>query len=104
MKDAILFPCSFFSMKEVDECYQKEYEAALAVNGFDIIFYNYDDFVSEGILRLNHVLEEPMNAIYRGWMLKPEQYKNFYEKLQQKNINLITSPGQYSYYHDFSNS
>lgn len=104
MKDAILFPCSFFSMKEVDECYQKEYEAALAVNGFDIIFYNYDDFVSEGILRLNHVPEEPMNAIYRGWMLKPEQYKDFYEKLQQKNINLITSPGQYSYYHDFSNS
>lgn len=104
MKDAILFPCSFFSMKEVDECYQKEYEAALAVEGFDIIFYNYDEFVSEGILRLNRVPEEPMNVIYRGWMLKPEQYKDFYEKLKLKNINLITLPGQYSYYHDFSNS
>lgn len=104
MKDAILFPCDFFSIHQVDECYQKEYEAALAVNGFEIFFYNYDTFVSEGSLILDHGTSEPFNVVYRGWMLKPEQYNVFYKKLKEKNLNLITTPRNYSYYHDFSNS
>ena len=58
--------------------------------------------INKGIIHLNETPEEPMNVIYRGWMFMPEQYKDFYQKLQVSKINLVIAPSQYSYFMDFS--
>jgi hypothetical protein len=39
----------------------------------------------------------------RGWMMKPGQYKLFYEELHSYNICLITKPDEYTLMHVFPN-
>ena len=39
----------------------------------------------------------------RGWMMKPEQYTTFYEKLYSHNIRLVTTPEEYNLMHIFPN-
>ena len=38
-------------------------------------------------------------TIYRGWMMRPELYRTFYDKLMAKGITLINSPAEYEKYH-----
>ena len=38
-------------------------------------------------------------TIYRGWMMKPEMYSDFYKLLEQKGIYLINTPEEYERYH-----
>lgn len=103
MIDAILFPCEMFSIKQVDSCFQKEFDAATKNGNFEIIFYDYEKFAESGNLCLNKKVENPIYAMLRGWMLNDNQYRDFYEKLISKNIRLITSPEQYCKMHLFPN-
>ncbi|GGD89976.1 hypothetical protein GCM10010911_55800 [Paenibacillus nasutitermitis] len=45
--------------------------------------------------------ETPERFIYRGWMLKPNDYEKLYYALQQKNAVLINSPTEYRNGHYF---
>lgn len=101
MKKAILFPSDFFSIREVDPCYQKEYEAAVNNGDFQIFFYDYEEFIRDGSLKLNRVPEERTLTILRGWMLKDNVYEDFYNRLLKRNIELITTPEQYANMHLF---
>lgn len=103
MIDTILFPSSYFSAKEVDEDLQSEYNAVKETGLFDIIIFGYDKWFSQNKLILNHVPDSPCNAVMRGWMMKPEQYTLFYEKLYSHNIRLITTPEEYTLMHIFPN-
>ena len=103
MIDKILFPSSYFSIKEVDEDLKKEYEAAKATGLFDVILFGYDKWFNEGKLVLNRTPDSPCNAVMRGWMMKPEQYAVFYEKLYSHNIRLVTTPEEYTLMHIFPN-
>ena len=38
-------------------------------------------------------------TIYRGWMMPPHMYENFYNLLLEKEIQLINSPKEYVKYH-----
>lgn len=38
-------------------------------------------------------------TIYRGWMMKPEEYAFFYKELGKKGIELVTTPETYCHYH-----
>lgn len=38
-------------------------------------------------------------TIYRGWMMKPEMYSNFYTLLEQRDIYLINTSEEYERYH-----
>ena len=42
-------------------------------------------------------------AVYRGWMMKPEQYERFYEELRRNGIELVTTPREYALMHVFPN-
>lgn len=42
---------------------------------------------------------EPSLALYRGWMLRPEQYRCLYEALAKRNIDLINDPAAYRHAH-----
>lgn len=103
MVNLILFPASFFSIKKVDEDLQKEYDAVIKTGLFDVILFGYDKWINEGVLTLNKKPEKMQKAIMRGWMMKPEIYKKFYDNLLLNNIELITTPKEYEQMHVFPN-
>jgi len=103
MIKAILFPCEIFSIREIDSCYQNEYDAVIQNGDFEVVFYDYEEFVREGSLRLSRRFEEKTQTILRGWMLNDKQYNAFYEQLLERNIELITTPDQYASMHLFPN-
>jgi len=103
MVDLLLFPSSFFSVKRVDEDLQMEYEAAKATGLYDVILYGYDKWVNEGLLTLSETPSVKRKAIMRGWMLKPEQYRNLFITLIDNNIELTTTPDEYERMHIFPN-
>ncbi len=98
----ILFPSDFFKIKQIDVDYSEEYNTSKQLN-FEPILFNYDEFINDKKLKLYpHELSEGL-CIYRGWMLKPEQYLELYNQLKQKNIILINSPTEYNKFHLFPN-
>lgn len=103
MVDLVLFPSSYFSIKQVDEDLQKEYDAVKETGFFDIVLFGYDKWMNEGILVLNEKPSVMRKAIMRGWMMKPECYEKFYDMLIANNIQLITSPADYRQMHIFPN-
>ncbi len=104
MVDLILFPSSFFSTKKVDEDLQKEYDAVSSTGLYDTILFGYDKWFNEDKLVLSETPAAMRKAIMRGWMMKPGQYKQFYDKLLANNIELITAPGEYEQMHIFPNA
>ncbi len=80
---------------QVDEDYRDEYQTA-GLN-YPCGLFSYEDLL-EGKLSL-YGEEISGLTIYRGWMMKPEMYKTFYEKLEEQGIILINTPEQYERYH-----
>lgn len=103
MLDIILFPSSYFDRKKVDEDLQSEWDAVEHTGLYKTIIFGYEKWFQEGKLILSEKPETVMNAAYRGWMMKPEQYKRFYEELLVNHIKLITSPEEYQLFHVFPN-
>ena len=101
MINTLLFPSSYFSIRNVDEDLKAEYDAATETGLFDIILFSYDKWFNEGKLVLEHPVSESCTAIYRGWMMKPEIYAEFYGQLSEKGITLITDPSEYEHFHIF---
>lgn len=79
--DFILFPSSFFDITKVDEDMRKEYDAALATGLFELALFGYDKWFNEDKLVVRNAPEEENLAVYRGWMMKPDQYERFYHLL-----------------------
>jgi len=98
---AILFPSDFFNKKEVDEDLKMEYQAAIATGLYDVILFSYDDWFSNGVIKLDHKPEEMTYTIYRGWMMTPEKYEIFTYHLRNNNISLITDWWEYKHLHLF---
>ncbi len=103
MINLILYPSSYFDVNKVDEDLKTEYEAAKETGLFETVLFGYDRFIQEGKLTLSRPIKENTKAIYRGWMMKPEQYRAFYEGLKALNIELITPPSAYEKMHVFPN-
>ncbi len=99
----IIFPSSYFSDSKPDEELSAEYNAALETGLFDAVIFSYDKWFTDGILKLNKHPDKPIPDIYRGWMMKPEQYRRFYNELKKHNIRLITPPESYELFHIFPN-
>lgn len=99
----ILFPSDFFDIEKVDPDLQKEYDAIVATGKYDVAIFGYDKWFNEGNLIVKSAPKEETLAIYRGWMMKPEQYDAFYTHLLDKNIRLITEPENYRLMHIFPN-
>ena len=99
----ILFPSDYFDINKIDESFKNEYEAVLSNGNFEILLFSYDEWIAEGKLKLNYKVDTMTDTIYRGWMMKPEIYKDFYCELQKKNIQLMTAPNEYEKFHYFPN-
>ncbi|SCY76857.1 hypothetical protein SAMN02910292_02846 [Lachnospiraceae bacterium XBB2008] len=81
--------------RTVDEDYEEEYECAKVRSGCAL--FSYED-MEEGKLSL-YGDEISGLTIYRGWMMKPEMYRKFYELVAERGIILINSPDEYERYH-----
>ena len=77
MVDLVLFPSSYFSTLKVDEDLQAEYDAVNATGLFNILLFGYDQWFNKDTLLIRHAPLEEKNAVYRGWMMKPEKYEGF---------------------------
>ena len=103
MVDMILFPSGYYSISKVDEDLQQEYDAVLATGLFEVALFSYDKWFDEGKLVIKDAPNEEHLAVYRGWMMKPDQYERFYNELLVRNIRLVTEPEQYRLMHIFPN-
>lgn len=124
MVDMILFPSDFYSVEKVDPDLQKEYEATLDTGLYNVVLFGYDQWFQEERLVLSEiqvgqarrVVQEALGteaqgmptkglhrAVYRGWMMKPEQYERFYEELRRNGIELVDKPEEYMLMHVFPN-
>ena len=101
MVNTIVFPSSFFDTRRVDEDLQQEYDAVVETGLFDVIIFGYEKWFDEGKLVLANAPSEEVMAVYRGWMMKPEQYETFYSQLQERGICLVTDPEAYTTMHVF---
>lgn len=70
---------------------------------YDTIFFEYNKWFIEDKLVLSETPATMRKAIMRGWMMKPSQYNQFYEKLLANNIELIVNPSEYEQMHIFPN-
>lgn len=103
MGNAILFPSSFFDARKVDEDLQAEYDAVRNTGLFDVILFGYEKWFHQGKLVLTGELTEPVKAVYRGWMMKPDVYGRFFHQLAERGIGLVTKPEAYAAMHVFPN-
>ena len=101
MLTTVLFPSSFEDVGRIDEDFVQEYEAVQENGQLHPILFGYDAWFNEKKLRLLEKPETDINAIYRGWMMLPNQYKAFFEQLQEKHIHLLTTPEMYERMHLF---
>ena len=99
----ILFPSSASDINHVDEEFAQEYAAALETGLFQVILFSADDWFQHGELPLSETPRNEVSAVCRGWMMKPEQYRDFYIRLLEKNISLITDPDMYTLMNVFPN-
>ncbi len=103
MVRTLLFPSSFFDVHKVDEDLQAEYDAVQNTGLFDVVLFGYEKWFHHGELVLTREPAEPVNAVYRGWMMKPDLYERFYHQLAERGIVLITAPEAYAAMHVFPN-
>lgn len=104
MIHSILFPSDYFNKAIADEELKAEYEAARYCGRYSgVILFSYEDWFHGNVLKLDWTPTEPIDVVYRGWMMLPEQYEKFYYALKDKNINLVTTPEEYSLFHVFPN-
>lgn len=96
----ILFPSSYINAGRVDEAFEREYEAAREA-GLEAALFHQCLWDEKRQIRLD--CEVPGRALYRGWMMKPEEYRAFYDGLSACGLNLLTTPGQYETMHIFPN-
>ena len=80
---------------KVDEDYETEYN--IAKREHSCALFSYED-LEAGQLSL-YGDEISGLTIYRGWMMKPDMYRLFYQKLEEKGIILINSPEEYDRCH-----
>ncbi len=104
MVDLIIFPNSFFEKRKPDEDFQNEYNSVLSSGLFKIMLFDYYEWFDNNTLKIINPTSEKHNAVYRGWMMKPEKYSDFYNALSDFGIKLLTTPEQYSLFHLFPNA
>lgn len=103
MIDAILYPSDFFNCKCVDQQYKDEMDSCKK-HGISCLIFNQDAWFSDYKIVLNTSIDKPIKALYRGFMMNPEEYRTFYKKLKEQNIQLIITSSMYELFHCFPNA
>jgi hypothetical protein len=102
----IIYCDSVFDNKAIEPDYENEKESAIKA-GFTFSLISFEELTGNNIskaLKFVKKTELKEYAIYRGWMLTPNQYKELYDALLLKNIQLINTPSEYEHCHYLPNS
>ncbi|PTX62853.1 hypothetical protein C8N46_102253 [Kordia periserrulae] len=102
----IIFCDSVFDNNKIEPDYEIEKTAALEA-GFEFSLISFEELIAGNIsVSLRYVKTSDVKefAIYRGWMLTPNQYATLYKGLLAKNIQLINSVQEYTHCHYLPNS
>lgn len=102
-KMTLLLPGSFMNYREIEEDMREEYLAAIETGLFQTVLFNYDEWLAGDCLRIRSdgMISNPV--VYRGWMLKPNEYEKLFSDLETQGIQLLTSPEEYQNLHLFPN-
>lgn len=98
----MVFCCDPMNRRAVDHDYQDEFQAAEQA-GFDTALISFEELTCSGnaaqaVARVP-AQERDSPALYRGWMLTPDQYAGLYASLAQRGVRLLTSPDAYRHTH-----
>ena len=99
----ILFPNEPFNRKQVDSAFMEEFQIAM-ISGIKTYFFDHEELIDNDKFITDMPRDEKCALIYRGWMLKPEQYSKLYHKILERTngyVTLINSPAQYENLHCF---
>lgn len=96
-----LFPSDLLNDKQVDESFALEY-AALQASSHQCHLLNADEWESGYCKITRKLLNQPI-LIYRGWMMKPNEYQQLNEDIQRLEGKLLTSPQHYELCHHLPN-
>ena len=87
----ILFPLDY-SGTGIDKSFTDEYNAAIE-NDILVIFFDQKLWDTQKQVKIDSSIPKiDDTVIYRGWMMKPEEYRVFYQLLSEKSIHLLTIP------------
>jgi ATP-grasp domain, R2K clade family 3 len=97
----LLVPADVLRARRVDHHFAAEADAARAA-GMDVALVDHDALSRPGDAddAVRRVPAGDEAAIYRGWMLRSEQYTAFAEALRRRNVTLRTNPEQYRQAHE----
>ena len=90
---AFLFCRDYFDHARPDADFAAEHNCVAERGGLALLF-DFDAFLASGRLAVQ-AAEQPRTLLYRGWMLRAEQYDELYRALRAKGYTLINSPAQY---------
>lgn len=97
----IIYCDSVFDNRVIEPDYEGEKKSAVKA-GFNFSLISFEELIDGNIgtaLRFIKQSESKELGIYRGWMLTPNQYRNLYDGLLEKNVELINSPAEYKHCH-----
>src|SRR5689334_20085393 len=98
----IIFCADPLNRRQVDPAYQAE-AAAVQGLGFEYHLVSYEALVDERdparAIRSVPEAAAPTVALYRGWMLRPEQYRQLFSALAARGLTLINDPEAYALCH-----
>lgn len=85
--------------RQVDSLYDAEYAAVQEV-GIQVDLISFESLVYERdadwAVRRVHAADEATLGVYRGWMLRPEQYSALYAALEARGVQLINGRDAYT--------
>ena len=91
----VVFCNNPLQQKKVDDEYLEEHETVRGKT--QTILFSYEDLLENRLSLFGSNFEGL--AVYRGWMLRPEQYEFLFDELKKQGIILINSPEEYERYH-----
>ena len=92
--------------RQIDPEYNKELRTVHDLQ-LEYLLFDFDRFVEGNIKQAFKYIDKQhseQRAIYRGWMMTPEQYEKFFIELLKRNIVLINSPFEYERTHCLYNA
>ena len=98
----VLFPSSYLNKNYVDDEFSHEFNAAKEAK-IDTLLFNQELWDKKRELELIGEQNSDGVTIYRGWMMKPEVYKLFYNLCNSSGLTLLNSPEEYNNCHLFKN-
>lgn len=90
----IIFPSRQFEISEIDPQWVNEYNLAKKFGNVHLY-----DFGENRLSKSLKSAEKKTSIRYHGWMFKSDHYREFYQKLLDKNFELTNSPEQYDTCH-----